>query len=499
MGEYYEIYRDALYNLCGNPHSYTRSKIVMKLRMRGAWPVLFLLTIIVSIIEMVVPCKVEGYQLLPILPLTYGVMVTLSGAGNAFVSIETPGLSIVNILYFIKSVLYTLLQQLSGATNTAFITTTSRENVIATILNIIEVIVIYSVMAYYISRRENRSGITRLADVDTSSIGNKRNVFLFVFFGFVIFLIIRTPSVLYKYNFFTVSSLDLIRENAKNSDTGNITSVLVDLAKSILPVMVCKWAYKKHIETGKTIYIGYALILLSLLTMVVTGVSRTSFVVTGVSSCFLLMRLFPEKRSIISRVYLIVLIIVFTSFSMMRFSNFLGMRGNSAGARIDSISNTLQAYFCGIQNMGAAIRTKETFSTEIGINTFLSDLLGNWMGIGTLFRGTTNITQYFNETIHAHVLSYDQIIPTIGQSYVQFGLIGTYIYTIIMCIIIGKCDNKIGKSESIEFYYLYLLMTVKCAVTLMGNMRIFMASMLNTFIPLFVIFYFNRRIVGKKN
>ena len=94
-------------------------------------------------------------------------------------------------------------------------------------------------------------------------------------------------------------------------------------------------------------------------------------------------------------------------------------------------------------------------------------------------------------TFYGSSISADQIVPTIGQSYIQFGGIGTYIYTVIMSLLIMTFDRKYCLSTKVENSYLLLLGSVKCAITLMGSFKIFMATMLNTIMPIAVLFYFN--------
>lgn len=471
----------------------------MKIRLGRLWLIFGPFGIMAAILEMVFYNGPKGYVLLPLIPLTYVAAVTVSGACSQFISANDPGLSIVNILYFLKSVVYTFFQTLSGKLNSSFISPASSENNLAVILNIVEIIIIYFCFWLFSKGRLGKNKFYNLTEMDVQKTSRGQNIVLGAFILLVLVLVIMSPSVLYKYNFFLVSSIDVIKENVDNSDSGSITSILVEWAKVILPAIIGMWSFRRYTETNKRRYVYYALIMLALLTTIVTGVSRTSFVVTGISSCFLLMRLFPVEKKMISRVFIAVLAIVFVAFSLLRFTNFMGA-GTYGFQRVSSIASTMQVYFCGIQNMAAAIRTRSIYINEITGKTFLSDMFGNWMWIGNLFRSSTNITQYFNQTIYGRALAYDQIVPTIGQAYVQFGIFGTYIYSVIMVYLITLFDRLVRSTSRIEFTLLYLLITVKCSITLMGNLRIFMASALNTYIPLFLIFWLNKYMVtGKAN
>ena len=158
----------------------------------------------------------------------------------------------------------------------------------------------------------------------------------------------------------------------------------------------------------------------------------------------------------------------------------------------------MQAYFCCEKNMAKAIEARRIFIDNISTNTLLSELFGNWAGIGELFREHYSISEYFNFAYYGHTYSVDQIVPTIGQAYMQFGVWGTYTYTVIMVITCLALDKKYRQSDKIDFSYLYLYGTVKCAVTLMGNLKIFSATVFNVLVPLLLLFWLNSKMLIKE-
>ena len=64
-------------------------------------------------------------------------------------------------------------------------------------------------------------------------------------------------------------------------------------------------------------------------------------------------------------------------------------------------------------------------------------------------------------------------MPTIGQAYLQFGFMGTYVYTVLMVLICLFLDKKYRETDKVDFSYLYLYGSIKCAVSVMGNLKIF--------------------------
>lgn len=80
----------------------------------------------------------------------------------------------------------------------------------------------------------------------------------------------------------------------------------------------------------------------------------------------------------------------------------------------------------------------------------------------------------------------------------QFGVLGTYTYTVIMVTACLALDKKYRQSDKIDFSYLYLYGAVKCAVTLMGNLKIFSATVFNVLFPMLLLFWLNSKMIVKE-
>lgn len=364
----------------------------------------------------------------------------------------------------------------------------NNDTIYAILLELGEVVVIYTV--YFLYGRFSNSKNDSV--VDYSSFQNHLNDGRFITFCFliVVFLvIIVSPGSLRGYNFFTVESLEIIYDGISEADTNGVVSLAIKVARYVLTAYLLGFCYRKYEQTRMARYIVLAVAIVGVTMMIVRGVSRSDFVIPGACGYFLLIRMFPQHKKKISVSLLGCLAVVFITFSLMRFGK---------TSSIAEFSKTLQAYFCCEKNMAVAIAARRTYIDDIGINTLLSDLCGNWAGIGGLFRDNYNISEYFNFVYYGHTYSVDQIVPTIGQAYMQFGVLGTYSYTVIMVLVCLILDKKYRQSNKIDFSYLYLYGTVKCAVTLMGNLKIFSATVFNTLLPLLLLFWLNSRMSVKE-
>jgi oligosaccharide repeat unit polymerase len=448
---------------------------------KALWMVLSIIAIIISGI-MIFNAKESYYYISALLPVCYVIMLSITGICRSFIDTNAPGLSILNVFYYVKSVIYPLISLVSGYR----ISASNSEITTALLLEFFEIIIIYLTCAIC----RNIGGKSNPKEYSLYQTSTKNgHVILTLFFMFVFALILIHPSVLYKYNFVTVSSIDIVKARSAEAYDGSFVSVMVTLGKTALTAILCKNLYIKYRDSGRKFYFFLSVLVVCFFTMIVTEVSRSSFVIPSLCGLFLLLRLYPENKKITLGVVGGVLLAGFLVFSVTRFGD------SFLNDTLEGTAKSLESYFCGVKNMVVAMRARNNYASEIGFSTFLSDVFGNWMGIGKLFRDTTNINQYFNLTYYGSSVAIDQICPTIGQSLIQFGYLGTYIYTILMSVILIKCDRKYNDSEKIEISYLYLLLAVKCAVTMMGNFKIFMATVLNQFLLLALLFFINEMLV----
>ena len=66
---------------------------------------------------------------------------------------------------------------------------------------------------------------------------------------------------------------------------------------------------------------------------------------------------------------------------------------------------------------------------------------------------------------------------------------------VITCLVL---DEKYRQSDKIDFSYLYLYGAVKCAMVLMGNLRIFSATVFNVLFPMTILFWLNLKMMIKE-
>lgn len=444
------------------------------------WVIVVLLSVFVAFAGMIC-AKITSQFLMCLLPLFYILSLTLSGAFLKLVDSSSPGFMIINWLYFVKCVVYPFISVVSGATYDAG----NNDTIYAIILELGEVEVIYAVYYFFKKIICGQSDMCREYSLFQNHLNNGRFVTL-CFLIFTLAVIIITPGALSNYNFFTVESLKIIYDGISEADTNGVVSLTIKVARYVFTAYFLGFCYRKYEQTKRLRYIAFAIAVVGVTMMIVRGVSRSDFVIPGVCGYFLLIRMFPQHKKKISVSLLGCLSIVFITFSLMRYG------------RTDSLadfSETLQTYFCCEKNMSKAIVARRTYGNNISYNTLLSDLFGNWAGIGGLFREHNSISDYFNFAYYGHKYSVDQIVPTIGQAYMQFGFFGTYVYTVIMVIVCLWLDKKYRQSEKIDFSYLYLYGSVKCGVALMGNLKIFSATVFNVLFPMLFLFWLNSKII----
>lgn len=461
-----------------------RNNLLMKKHNLIIWITVGCISLVATFIGMICAETTEQF-LISLLPLIYILSITLSGTFQKLIDSSSPGFMIINFLYFIKCVVYPVISVISGTTYDSG----NNDTIYAICMEIGEVVVIYVVFFIYTKYNSNQQPVCSKYSLIQNHMEKGHIVTLF-FLLLVLGICIVYPRALSSYNFFTVKSLTIIYEGISESDSNGIIALIIKISRYVLTAYLLGFYYRKYEQTRKVVYIFYAVIIVGLTMMIVRGVSRSDFVIPGICGYFLLIRMFPKYKKTISILLLGCLVIVFLTFTSMRYGPM---------ESLSHISETLQAYFCCEKNMVKAIEARRIYGNEIGINTLVSDLFGNWTKVGGLFRKYYNISDYFNFTYHGHTYAVDQIVPTIGQAYMQFGVLGTYTYTVFMVILALKFDSKYRKSDKIDFSYLYLYGAVKCATTLMGNLKIFSATVFNVLFPMWLLFYLNQKMaIAKK-
>lgn len=433
-----------------------------------------------------------AYKFLFILPILYGVLFVL--VIPIFIKEKKygPGLILLYIITFIRYVIMPILLKETYYYRDARYQPENTSLNIAILIMIVELISI-ALMVIIFYKIPNSNKI--VAELSKEENQNRK-----LMLGFVLIIcfiiVLRNPNVLKFFNFFLIQeSTQIYTQEALNASTLQVLAI--SWIRVLLPVLWIKCCKEKLLKTKNDIWCYIAMIGPLLAITFFNGTSRSSIIMPAYAYTLILGKTFPKykKRIQIS----IISVASIAVLSLTLFKSF-GHNVNSVNSiNIQWLANYLQAYFGGPHNMAIAIETKKMFINEIGIGTFLSDILGPITIIGKPFRNSLSTPELFNYKFFGSNVSFDQVIPTAGESYMFFGILGCCIFSMIIVYIICKLDFNYFKEESIELGFLYAITACQAAFNLPQNLTILLSNLYNTFIPMLILFLLNRKLVVKYN
>lgn len=320
-------------------------------------------------------------------------------------------------------------------------------------------------------------------------------------FILVIFLIIGIgivaifPSIIDRYNFFIISE-GIEKANLSIND---LFLIVVDLSLIIIPILILNKLKNKYDRYPSLKYVLLSLIFILPFITIFTGTSRLSVVIPTVAWLVILIKLYPKYKKAISVFVITTLLIVFTSLSLyMQFGVTTNNSQASEPFTLSTVSNTINAYFSGPDNMGIAVEMRNVYGNQIGLDTLKNDLIYNVAGLSWFADSSNTSTLWFNRLIYGNWSSVDQIVPMSGQGYAYFGFLGAPLFLIITLMLMMFFDNKIGNEDRIEYIYIYVFLTMRMAMVMMLSLGSVYSIFTNIFLPLVIVFTLNRRILIKK-
>lgn len=436
------------------------------------------------------------FRFLFLLPLTYGFLCVLVPVFLHGFSLRTPGFLILNIVMVLRYLFLPVALKYSDYYRALPIPYSNSLDIAVTFM-LLELITIGICVYFFTGSYKNRNKFTQLIELENPNEKQKNLIVFLVLIIFVI-IILSDLSVLKKFSFINIQE-GFSHQVASNQITaGTLSSLAIVWFRLLLPILWIKICKDMYIKTrlNSWAYISTIVPILSLLFF--SGLSRSSILIPALALALILGRTFPLMRK---KLYSIILSAAVFSVSTLTIYKTFNSTSVSQGLNmidVSWISNTLEAYFGGVYNVAIAIDAKDFFQLSININTLFSDLFRSWMGIGALFRDSYSTSEYFNIMFYGGVVTFDQVVPTIGSSYMLFGIFGSMLFTILIVWLICMFEKLYQKEGSIELAYLYGFTAIQCAFNLPGNFLIIASYLLNTFLPLFLIFKLNQLIILKR-
>lgn len=356
---------------------------------------------------------VERYALLYVLPLTFG------GVSSVFFNTfsackKNIGVLCVTILFYIRMVISPFLMALGGFPS-IYLSVSDPHVVSAIGLMAYECVAVFGTMSSILhSKRNSKTQELKLHKPHEVFRGI---TFCMVVFALSIWLALPQSRSLYKTIFssgdiaFTTVSYSVSEETVGSLTRALLTlfKMVFDLLRLVLPMYALIMVYEKNQTSKWGVVLGFLFAFTQLLFI-------TSTTARAVVSAFIVIyftsRLFEKYSRVITKIAICGSICVVVLYFTVRF--YVGSRyGENI---IVYVSNILNAYFSGVENVAAGLNTQpgHEFSTFFGSLYAAIPFNSSLFGLKV-----EKFQSLFNEWNH----SYGQIPPMVTEGYYYFGAI----------------------------------------------------------------------------
>lgn len=433
----------------------------------------------------------DTYPTLFILPLVFGFCTLLfSSVYNLYA--KSIAYTLMLSLLILKNVVMPLFMALGDGSFNAKINTVSYFDG-AVALEILEFITVYFVLYHYYTKVKDSyfSATNDRVDVSTVTVRSftKLTVILFIF---VLLLIILYPQLLYYLEIGVSSdtskivSANLLKEQIRESVPTNLYYLFVysiNLLRWAVPITVIFKSYiKENVSEWVRIFISFIVVIISAV-LTTDTIAVSLFIMVTMSS--IIIRLYPEKKSALIRIFAGIVLIISISWLFKKTVN------ERTSDNITYISNILQAYFGGPDNIAVALAINTPFSFEEAIGNIFKYI----PFVMYYFRDYTSSNVIFNELYWGRPGYETQIIPMIAQSLRCFSIFLAPLLTTIISSISIKQEIKGFKFNTINEYAIRLTVSVCFAFALfMYSGSLIIQMSLNYIFPLYVVYVVSNRI-----
>lgn len=396
---------------------------------------------------------------------------------NALNYITYPGVTLFLAITTIKYIVLPIGMIITGVW-------TTNTSIIGNILYVYEEIAVSVVMKILLIRKYklNRAERSRVSEIDS----NGYQFFVVLIVAAVIILIIH-PHVLGKFSFSFMDSDEYTLSRVSTGLSG-VESVIFNLGKLMLPVVVCIFLNRRNISENVKYYLSFALLIV-FNGVFISGTSRNSAIIPAVAGMYTLITLFPQykKRSLILSFGFIAAVVV--SLSLLK----AAALGSSSFNSINGFINYLSVYFSGPESTKVSVDTYKIFGTA-SFSTRLADIFGNLPGLSSRFDLENRTSTFYNIIYYSGASNRSKIIPMVGQGLMHFGYVFSVVPSILCLIAMAHFDTMTKRTVNLTGVFIVSYAAVRCAMSMMSNFSILFSAFYSVIIPLLVLDYLSRKV-----
>ena len=438
----------------------------------------------------------DGYEFLFCLPLFFSILLILFFR-MYFYPLYDYGIGFwsVNIVMFIRYTITPLMIILSENYSGFGPNPTKDSMYLAVFMMIYEMIIAFLVIR--LTAQSCRESQRKLYDFKPRSYTILKPYFLVgIFAAFAGMILIPYPQLLIPQEIFFLSEqYTRVTIDATFSGALGIISKSFKIVLLLFALAIFKKMYDKKQSTVFVYLSGLAFLIFIGLN---TGTSRWTILIWMLIAIVILTQLYPRQGKLMRNIIVALGFASIISISMYKFSWAIANAEKPLVQIFSIMSSQFQDYFSGPRTVAQAIEMKELFGTQISLSTLLNDFIGSIPFISNYVNQSNRLNVYFNLYNYIPVGNTSLIVPMVGCGYAYLGLIFAPIFTALCELGAVKFDYAYRKERKVEFQIIYIYAAIWLSLCMGFNTQIIFGFFVTTFIPLWILFYCNKRFVLKK-
>ena len=444
---------------------------------------------LISIILLLDENKPYYFELLPLMPLSFGVVSSIF-YNSLYENFKSFSFSIFYFVYSIRMMIIPFTLYLSnydiqlGDYNTILDYSNMYKKMdYSIILSIYELIVVFLLLKLFTSQRKYPFKLNQDNKFETVSKTLKRVILISLFI--IIILSIVYSSLTDYFSFFVETSqkANYIKQIELNNLRKEIPSLpywifvtLIKVLQMFIPILLIKIIYK--LIGHKKRFIG---IFLSFLVVVFTFSLMTPEKINSVAISIVLLIILSKIYKIAMKkiIILLGLLIIFALVGLLYKSGIY----NEGKTVTNLLSSTLNAYFSGIVNisLGSSMNQKQV-TWEI----IFSDIINSVPFMSYYFKDMLSTPEVFNEYIKGEYTQVTKIIPMISQGQYYFTFLFAPIFSVLSVLLSVHYERKLRSSNEWVQKYVFLYGTIYFAISpIMYNFNIALNGLI--FILIYIV------------
>lgn len=454
--------------------------------------VIVLVSSLFSIIYIVYNNEHEGYKLFFLLPLTFIVVYLLILNKIIFYRFRFFIMSF-SFISFMRYVIMPVMIVFSGYYGGRSVVSPTSESYKRACLLMCYELIIISIVILILEKRRNKE--TSYIKMSEKKIKLSKNNFIYLsFFMLSILVIIIVPESLNLFSIITprLTGTEYLQELGFKVA---IATYILFTAKHLIYILTISMLYKRFKKTNKRIYRNIAFLVTIINISIFYGLNRSDLLIPACASIIIYMILFKDKNIF---KYIIIAIAVLTLvISIGNSRNIASISKNKS--KIVDIADFMQGYLGGVYNVAISLETYEYYPEVRSLPRLAYDTFRPFIGVN-IFLKNVNMdftNTYFNKRIYFNDHT-AQIVPMIGQGYLQFGYILSPILGCLIVYIAYLFEDVINKASRIEIIYFVSICLIRMGF-FMGQNTGNIANEISMNLVMFIIIYLlNNKIVYKK-